>query len=173
MSELLVSAETVQLPSINFNISRLVEVPPEVEAATQSAIATVWERHVGAPTSVNLVFANSIQLELPNGDSESVNSLYVKHTDTISIALGTLRERHPELPLETACVLHAGHEARHKVQTASGDVPPDSIQQIVDGTYTNSRHEVEAWQSSLEALIAAYPGQWFSFRVGQYSYSTR
>jgi hypothetical protein len=173
MSEVLLSGlETEQpLPLVQFNISRLVEVAPVVETATQAAVTAVWKRHIDEPTSVNLIFAETIRLGLPNGGSTLVNAEYDKGTDTIVIALGTLQERHPELPLEAAAVLHAGHETRHKVQTLLGDAPSDSNHLMLEGAYTDSRHEVEAWQSAVEAYSDVYPGKWISFAVGQHTYS--
>lgn len=158
---------------VQFNVAKLVEVDPAIQTLAELAITAVWQHHVTEPTAVNLTFANRIVLEMPDGGTELVNSLYQGDTDTINIALGTLQERHPDTSLGIMTVLHAGHEARRKVQAAISDAPPDSNQGIVDGTYTDSRHEVEAWESAVQAFSAVYPGELVSFPVGSQIYSNQ
>lgn len=161
------------LPLVRFNLSKLIEVAPRVEAATRAAVIAVWMRHVNEPTSVNLTFADTITYYLPDGTSKLVDGLYQKDTDTISIALGSLQRHHPELSLEMASVLQAGHEARHKVQAFLGNDPPDFSHYMTGEDYSNSPHEVEGWQSAVEAMTDIYPGVSVNFTIGQHTYSNR
>lgn len=173
MNNRLSFAESGISSDIQFNVVKLVEVDPVIQGLAETAIAAVWRQHMSEPTSVSLTFADEIQLQMPDGGSEPVNSLYQCDTDTINIAIGTLRERHPEASLGSLVVLHAGHEARHKVQVAMGDIPPDSNQGMQDGSYVDGRHEIEAWESSIDAFSAVYPNQTISFSVGSRLYSTQ
>jgi hypothetical protein len=165
--------EVEQPPSlVRFNISRLVEVAPTVEAATKAAVTAVWRRHVNAPTSVNLAFHNIMVLTMPDGTPKLLDASYHKDTDTLSIALGSLQMHHPELPLEMASVLHAGHETRHKVQAFLGNEPPDYDHYHMTGEdYDNSPHEIEGWQSAIDAMTDVYPNTSISFTIGQHTYS--
>jgi len=158
---------------IKINVLRLIEVDPVVQADTEAAIAAVWQRHMNVPASVNLTFAHSIVLKMLDGSVTAVNSFYQWGTDTIMIALGTLQERHRSEPLEHMAVLHAGHEARHKVQVALDNTPPDANAVIAYDRYTDSQHEVEAWESAIQAFSHVYPEQPVNFQVGSRVYSNQ
>lgn len=173
MSDRLSFAENGVSSDIQFNVVKLVEVDSVTQGLAETAITAVWRLHMSGPATVNLRFADRISLELPDGSKESVNALYQRHTDTINIALGTLQERYPKSPLGAMVVLHAGHEARHKVQVAMGDIPPDADRAILGGTYMDGRHEIEAWESAVDAFSAVYPGQTVSFPVGSRIYSNQ
>lgn len=166
-------AEVLARADVEFNVRKLIEVDPEIQDLAQRAISAVWQLHMQEPTTANLRFCKEIELRIPGGGTESVNALYQTETNTINLAMETLKQRHPELPFGNIVVMHAGHEARHMVQVAIGDTPPDSNQSMSEGTYWDSRHEVEAAESSLEALSAIYPDQWFNFQLGSRVYTNK
>lgn len=167
-----VYGEQVTAELLNFNIIKTVEVDPDLEAIARAAIAAVWAAEMGTPASVTVAFTERLILSM-HGREAAVGSHYVDSTDTISIALQTLRDQHPGEELGLYVLLHAAHEARHKVHFAIGDEPPPSAHSMSDGSYVDSRHEDEAWQSATQAYSALYAGRWITFTVGSRLYSNR
>ncbi len=173
MSVLAISREKAPLLGVQFDVVKLIEVEPALQSAAESAITAVWRRHMNEPTSVNLSFASAVILQLPNGTTEPVEALYQGDTDTIMIALGTLREHYPEAPLEVVTSLYAAHEARHKVHYAIGDIPPDRNEGTTSDAYLASRHEVEAWESAMDAFSDIYPYTLIDLSLGSRTYTNR
>ena len=100
--------------------------------------------------------------------------MYELEDDSITLALGTITERHPHLPLESLALLHAGHEGRHRVQAHIGDPATYAcITMENDNTYTDSRHEVEAWESAVNTFNALCPNDTVSFTIGTRTYNSR
>lgn len=156
---------------ILITVENLVDVEPGVQAAAEHAIATVWEAHTKEPTVIKLRFCSGINLELDDGRTVSVASLYEPRENTISIAIGTIRESHGDSGERVMARVYAAHEARHAVQQAIGDPAPATSTTWANGTYVDSRHEVEAWESSVAAFTAI--GVWIEFTVGERNYSNR
>ncbi|HSX32521.1 MAG TPA: hypothetical protein VLF43_04605 [Candidatus Saccharimonadales bacterium] len=144
---------------------RLIEVDPAVEAATKAAVNAVWQRHMDTPTLVNLTFANTVALPMPDGSKKLVDAVYENSSNTILIAVGSFPEKYPDWPPEQMAVLCAGHETRHKIQREIGDIGPSSNELMANGTYYDSRHEVEAHISAVEAFIDVFPGEDVAFKA--------
>lgn len=152
-------------------VEDLVDVDPGVQAAAEHAITTVWQAHMREPTVIKLRFCSGISLELDDGKIAPIASLYEPQDNTISIAIGTIIESHGNSGQQVMARVYAAHEARHAVQQATGDPAPATSTTWANGTYVDSRHEVEAWESSVEAFTAI--GVWIEFTVGERTYSNR
>jgi hypothetical protein len=156
-------AEYTTSPLVEFNVVKLIEVDPAVEDATKAAINAVWHRHMDTTTSVNITFANTVALPMPDGSEKLIDAVYEDSTNTILIAVGSFAEKYPDWTPEQMSVIVAGHEIRHKIQNEIGDPAQPSNELMASGTYYDSRHEVEGHMSSVEAFNDVYPGEPISF----------
>lgn len=158
-------------PAMQFNVARLVEVPPSVEAAAKAAIEDVWSHEAGIPSSVNVVFARRVIQDLDDNSKEQVNACYMPDEDKILIALYTISARHDGSPLEMITALFAAHETQHKVQLYRGESPNPAHETMANGAYYNDPHEIDAWDSAFRSFNRLYPGARYSFTIGSRRYS--
>jgi hypothetical protein len=158
---------------MHVEVTKTVEVAPEVVSAARHAVEIVWGANMQDPASVELVFCGQVILNLADGRQVDVAASYGPETNTILIGMDTIRDQHPDGDLTGLAFLHAAHETRHKVQTLKGDRPPASSDTMAEGTYRDSRHEDEAWQSAIQAWAEWRPEMPISFTVGARTYSSQ
>jgi hypothetical protein len=143
--------------TIKFNIVNLVEAPPDIINAAQTAISMVWKKNVGEPADVLLFFAERIVDE--TGQDTGWSSACSANSKKIQFALDTMRERLKfGMGDFVTMLMAAAHEAMHMVQIHRGDPPqPSPKGNTMNKHYRNDRHEIEAWEEAMHVIKKLYP----------------
>lgn len=157
-----------------FRVHKFTEVSPLTENAAKQAIAMVWDKNIGEPTTFNLAFASRITNPETDEDTGRGEE-YDPDLDMFKFALNTMTERLKfGLPEEQVMVIVAAHSAFHKVQFARGENPRTvSMNPIVyeQKEYFNRPEEKSAWIEALHVFKKIYPGAKGSFTTGGVKYS--
>jgi post-segregation antitoxin (ccd killing protein) len=161
-----------QIPQISFNISKFVEVAPEIEQAAKLGASLVWQEEVGTATSINMAFNDRVTQGTHTGEKVQCDALYLEPSDTVHLAVSTIKERYPGAPLDVIACLLSAHETKHRVQFYNGDPPTDSFDTLGDGSYHTDRHEHEAWEAGIRAVGTMYPGIHLGFTIGDHRYES-
>lgn len=150
----LVPKEITERETIKFAVQKRNAIPEDLVTAAQKGIKLMWDRYVGEPTQVAMLFTNE----------DGYESRYDPYKDTFSFSLKRFEKTKkffPQLTMDQLVLFYAAHIGTYKIHEHIGDRP----QRIKSkqNQFDNERHQKEAWEEAAHVYAYYYPNPLDSF----------
>jgi hypothetical protein len=146
---------------VTFRISRFTDALSAREiGGFCTAVATVWEQHVGLPVHFPVIIADRVEVGA-FGPTDAHATAYVAGERAFIVAVDQLQAwaaATPGADLMLTAVLVGAHEAMHAVQDFHGALPRSPTEWArYAASHAGTHIEQDAWIESLRVCKAVFP----------------